>query len=137
MNLMQAPGTSDFATKNNATNDEIHLAVIDKTGKFTGTQGTLLERYAFVSLGSNAKNTDGTTNYVKDIINDRSKYVWLVDFDSDMKNTLGSKAAAGSAIDSGDNFTKTTGTLNTDIDYNFGSGVDVSSISTANVLARL
>ena len=30
-----APGTSDFATKNNALNDEVHLAVIDKTGKFT------------------------------------------------------------------------------------------------------
>ena len=129
-----APGTSDFATKNNATNDEVHLAVIDKTGKFTGVQGTLLERYAFVSLGSNAKNTDGTTNFVKDIINERSKYVWLVDFDSDMKNTLGSKAAAGSAIDSGDNFTKTTGVLNTDIDYNFASGKDTIALTTANVL---
>ena len=130
-----APGTSDFAAKNNALNDEVHVAVIDKTGKFTGTQGTLLERFAFTSLGSNAKNADGTTNFVKDIMNDRSKYVWLIDFDSDMKNILGSKAAAGTAIDSGDNFTKTTGTKNTDIDYNFTQGLDVSSLSTANILA--
>jgi len=122
-----APGTSNFATKNIATNDEVHVAIIDKTGKFTGTQGTLLERYAFLSVGSNAKNTDGTTNFIKDVINDKSKYVWLIDFDSDMKSTLTSKAAAGSAIDSGDNFTKVTGTLNTDIDYNFGSGVDVAN----------
>jgi hypothetical protein len=130
-----APGTSDFATKNNATNDEVHLAVIDKTGKFTGVQGTLLERYAFVSLGSNAKNADGTTNFVKDIINERSKFVWMNNFDSDMKNTLGSKAAAGTTIDSGDNFTKTTGVKNTDIDYNFTQGVDVASLTTANVLS--
>jgi len=124
-----APGTSDFATKNNATNDEVHVAIIDKTGKFTGTQGTLLERYAFKSLGSNAKNTNGTTNYVKDIINENSKYVWLVDFDSDLR-----LSGAGTSIDSGDNFTKTTGTIGADIDYNFSKGADPSSITTANTL---
>ena len=130
-----APGTSDFATGLNASNDEVHVAVIDKGGKFTGTQGTVLERYAFASLGSNAKNADGTTNYIKDIINTRSDFVWQVDFDSDFRNTLGNKAAAGTSIDSGDNFAKTTGTLNTDIDYNFAGGVNVSALSTANILA--
>ena len=130
-----APGTSDFATKNNALNDEVHVAVIDKAGKFTGTQGTLLERYAFLSLGSNAKDAAGSNIYVKDVINETSKYIWHVDFDSDMQNTLGNKAAAGTTIDSADNFTKTTGTTNTDIDYNFSQGVDVASLSTANILA--
>ncbi len=130
-----APGTSDYASKNNATNDEVHAAIIDKTGKFTGTQGTLLERFSFMSVGSNAKNTDGTTNYVKDIINEKSKYVWMVDFDSDFQSTMASKAAAGTAIDSGDNFAKVTGTLNTDVDYNFTQGVDVGTITTSNILA--
>ncbi len=130
-----APGTSNFASKINALNDEVHVAIIDKGGKITGTQGTLLERYSFLSLGNNAKNPDGTTNYVKDIINNTSKYVWQIDFDSDFSNTLGSKAAAGSAIDSGDNFVKTTGVLNTDIDYNFGGGVDVDVFSTSDILS--
>jgi len=125
-----APGTSDFATKNNATNDEVHVAIIDKQGKFTGTQGTLLERYAFLSLGKNAKTTAGSNIFVKDVINETSKYAWLVDFDSDFR-----AAGAGTNIDSGDNFTKTTGTTNTDIDYNFAGGVDVASLSTANILA--
>ena len=125
-----APGTSDFATKNNATNDEVHAVIVDKAGAFTGTQGTVLERYAFKSLGSNAKNTDGTTNFVKDIINDASKYAWLVGFDSDL-----SGAGAGTGIDSGDNFTKTTGTTNTDIDYNFSQGANVSTLTTGNTLA--
>ena len=125
-----APGTSDFATKNNATNDEVHVAIIDKQGKFTGTQGTLLERYAFLSLGKNAKTTAGSNIFVKDVINETSKYAWLIDFDSDFRG-----AGAGTNIDSGDNFTKTTGTTNTDIDYNFAGGIDVASLSTANILA--
>lgn len=130
-----APGTSTFASSNNASNDEVHAVVVDKTGGFTGTQGTVLERYAFTSLGSNAKNADGTTNFIKDILNANSKYVWLVGFDSDFSSGLGSKAAAGSAIDSADNFTKTTGTTNTAINYNFTQGLNVSSLSTANTLA--
>ena len=125
-----APGTSDFATKNNASNDEVHVAVIDKAGAFTGTQGTVLERYAFLSLGSNAKDGSGSNIFVKDVLNENSKYVWLVDFDSDLRGS-----GAGTSIDSGDNFTKTTGTTNTDIDYNFSQGVDVASISTSNTLA--
>lgn len=129
-----APGTSDFASKNNALNDEVHVAIIDKGGKFTGTKGTILERYAFASLGSNAKNADGTTNYVKDIINTRSDFVWQVDFDSDFQNTLGNKAAAGSTIDSADNFAKTTGVLNTNIDYDFSLGLNVDALSTSDIL---
>ena len=125
-----APGTSDFATKNNASNDEVHVAVIDKAGAFTGTQGTVLERYAFLSLGSNAKDGSGSNIFVKDVLNETSKYVWLVDFDSDLRG-----AGAGTAIDSGDNFTKTTGTTNTDIDYNFSQGVDVAATTTSNILA--
>ena len=124
-----APGTSTFATNNNASNDEVHAVVVDKTGGFTGTQGTVLERYAFTSLGSNAKNTDGTTNFIKDILNDRSKYVWLVGFDSDL-----TAAGAGTSIDSGDNFAKTTGTTNADIDYLFTQGLNVSQLTTGNVL---
>ncbi len=125
-----APGTSDFATKNNASNDEVHVAVIDKAGQFTGTQGTVLERYAFLSLGSNAKDGAGSNIFVKDVLNKNSKYVWLVDFDSDLRGS-----GAGTSIDSADNFTKTTGTTNTDIDYNFSQGVDVSAISTSQILA--
>ena len=124
-----APGTSDFATKNNASNDEVHVAVIDKAGAFTGTQGTVLERYAFLSLGSNAKDGSGSNIFVKDVLNENSKYVWLVDFDSDLRGS-----GAGTSIDSGDNFTKTTGTTNTDIDYDFSQGVDVASLTTSNIL---
>ena len=124
-----APGTSEFATKNNASNDEVHVVVADKSGKFTGTQGTVLERFAFLSLGNNAKDASGTNQFVKDVINENSKYVWLVDFDSDFQ-----AAGAGTAIDSGDNFTRTTGTTNTDKDFIFTQGVDAGSLTTSNIL---
>ena len=78
----EAPGTSAFATSVGATNDEVHVAVIDEDGLFTGTRGAILETFPFVSFASNAKNTDGTSNYVKDVINNRSRYVWMAGFGS-------------------------------------------------------
>ena len=68
-NFDAAPGTSEFATKAKASNDEVHVAVLDKNGAFTGTKNTVLETFSFLSLGSNAKSNDGTSNYIKDVIN--------------------------------------------------------------------
>jgi len=129
-NFDAPPATSDFASTRNASNDEVHVAVIDKEGKFTGTKGTLLESFAFLSLGSNAKKSDGTNNFAKEVINRNSEYVWLIDFDSDFR-----ASGAGTGIDSGDNFTRTSGTLNADKDYNFSGGVDVSNLTTGNILS--
>ena len=46
-----APGTSDFAIARGFTahNDEIHIVVYDHGGKWTGTKGTVLERFPFAS----------------------------------------------------------------------------------------
>lgn len=122
-----APGTSSYATGKSASNDEVHVAIVDNGGEFTGTKGTLLETYPFVSLASDAKNTDGTTNYVKDIINSKSEYAWFIDFDSDFANA---SAAAGTTADSGDNFAngQTTAT-----NYDFAKGVNSSALTTAKV----
>ena len=130
-----APGTSSFATKKVATNDEIHAVVVDNGGLFTGTKGTILERYAFASVGKNAKDDAGSNIFIKDLLNETSEYVWMIDFDSDMLSTSGSKVAAGTDIDSGDNFAKVTGTTNTAINYDFDSGVNVSSLSDSQVQA--
>ena len=71
-----APGTSSYATSANATNDELHVIVIDEDGVFSGTSGTILEKFAFVSKASDAKKYDGTNNYYKDVINNTSNYIW-------------------------------------------------------------
>jgi len=74
-NFDSAPATSTWASSRNSTNDELHIIVIDTTGKISGTAGTILERFGYVSKASDAKNSDGTSNYYRDVINTRSKYL--------------------------------------------------------------
>jgi hypothetical protein len=71
-----APGTSDYTTSQNGLNDEMHVIVIDEDGKFTGSSNTVVEKWAFVSKASDAKSADGSSNYYKNVINDKSRYVW-------------------------------------------------------------
>ena len=71
-----APGTSSWASNKGSTADELHIVVIDSKGSITGTAGTTLERFGYVSKASDAKNSDGSSNYYKDVINNRSKYLW-------------------------------------------------------------
>ena len=70
------PGTSTYASTVGGANDEIHIVVLDAGAKFTGVANTILEKFAFVSKASDAKNADGSTNYYKDVLNKRSNYVW-------------------------------------------------------------
>jgi len=75
------PGTSDYAInlgRSASYNDEVHVIVIDEDGLFTGTANTVLETFAFMSIGSDAKANDGTSNYYVDVINSQSNYVrWM------------------------------------------------------------
>ena len=75
------PGTSDYAInlgRSASYNDEVHVIVIDEDGLFTGTANTVLETFAFMSIGSDAKANDGTSNYYVDVINAQSNYIrWM------------------------------------------------------------
>lgn len=72
------PGTSVWASNHGSTNDELHVLVIDGAGVFSGVQGTILEKYEFLSKAIDAKLDDGQTNYYKNVINNKSKYLrWL------------------------------------------------------------
>ena len=102
-NFDAAPGTSSYASDRNATRDEVHVAVIDVNGEFA-TRGTVLEKFQFVSVGKNAKNTDGSTNYILDVINNGSEYVWMAGFGDASKFD----AQAGDAIDSGVDYSRNT-----------------------------
>jgi hypothetical protein len=70
-----APGTSEYASDRGASNDEMHIAVIDDDGGITGVPGTILEKYSFLSKASDAKLENGSSNYYKDVINQQSD--WL------------------------------------------------------------
>ena len=100
-----APTTSTYAAARTATSDEAHVAVIDEDGLFGGTKGAVLETFPFVSLALGAQNADGSTNYIKDIINNQSEYVWMAGFGDALKFS----DLAGTTADSGDVFLQRTG----------------------------
>lgn len=75
-----APSTSTYAASVGGSLDEMHVVVVDEDGLWTGTPGSVLEKYAFVSKGSDAKRADGTSNHYKNVINTNSQYIWWMDY---------------------------------------------------------
>jgi len=73
-----APGTSASVEARGGMNDEMHIVIVDATSEISGVAGTILEKYSYVSKAFDAKNSDGSTNYYVDILNNQSAYVrWL------------------------------------------------------------
>lgn len=121
-----SPSASDYASlqiPGGSSNDEIHIIVLDATGKITGTANTVLEKYGFVSKASDAKNTDGTSNYYKDILNNKSKYLWWL-----KHPTIGTNWGTTVASQSGSGFDIS----NEIIGYTLQGGVDAAPV-TSNV----
>jgi hypothetical protein len=86
-----APGTSTNGAALGASGDELHVVVQDRTGEITGTANTVIEKFGYLSKGSDAKADSGGSNYYKNVINDRSNYVWWTAHDnagSNWGNTL-------------------------------------------------
>jgi hypothetical protein len=75
-----APGTSSFVADRSidsaGAHDELHIVLVDEGGKFTGTPGTVLESWPFLSMAKDAKTSDGSSNFVLDVLNNKSSYVW-------------------------------------------------------------
>lgn len=57
------------------TTDNMHIVVSDKTGDITGVAGTVLEIYENVSKNTTATLTDGTNNYFKNVIENKSAWI--------------------------------------------------------------
>lgn len=74
-----APSTSSFVSAAGGSGDELHIVVVDKDGKWTGTAGTVMESFAYVSKAGDAKKEDGSTAYYKNVINTQSSYVYWMD----------------------------------------------------------
>ena len=113
-----APRSSDFAKSNNAKNDEVHVVVLDNNGLITGTRGTVLEIYPYVSIANNAKKADGSTNYVKDVINNQSGFVWMAGFGTAVFPTT-----AGTSVDSGDNLYDASASTVRNLGFDSGTNI--------------
>ena len=111
-NFDSAPSTSTYTASLNGSDDELHVVVVDQDGLWTGTPGTVLEKFAFVSKASDAKKSDGTNNYYKDAINNGSEYIYWMDHNVDVSNW--GTTAAGKSFD----------TIDTAVSRALSGGVD-------------
>jgi len=76
VNVAARPGTSLYANNAGGHRDELHVLVIDVDGKITGTTGAVLERFIGLSKASDAKTSVGEVNYYKEVIKQRSAYIF-------------------------------------------------------------
>jgi len=119
----KAPGTSPYAQANGGSNDELHIVVLDEDGGISGVKGDILETFAAVSKGSDAKTPQGGTNYYPDVIYNQSKYIYWMDHNASGTNW-------GSAV-SGTTFTDVTAVSAVSLQ----SGADGSAATTAQKLS--
>jgi hypothetical protein len=121
-----SPITSTYTSSVGGSNDGLHIVVVDSTGAWTGTAGTILEKFGFVSKASDAKTQNGTANYYKSVINSSSQYLWSLD--APAAGTNWGSAAVNKAFTS----------LSTAYTANLVGGLsadDTANITTGNVLA--
>tara|TARA_B100001059_G_scaffold4347_1_gene3642 strand:- start:1433 stop:3361 length:1929 start_codon:yes stop_codon:yes gene_type:complete len=74
-----APGTSTYTSTRSGSGDELHIVVIDEDGGITGNAGEVLEVYSNVSKASDAKTSQGDSNYYVDVIYNKSQYIYWMD----------------------------------------------------------
>ena len=91
------PGTSTYASNRGATNDEIHVIVVDQDGLFTGTAGTVLERFPYLSKAADARKDNGEGNFYVDVVNNQSKYVYWMDHSQSNWGTNANVGGTGTA----------------------------------------
>jgi len=75
--IAEKPGTSGFAAARNSKNDELHIVVIDDSGKISGTTGAILEKFTFLSKADDAKDTFGSAIYYKNFIAENSDNIFV------------------------------------------------------------
>ena len=106
-------------------NDELHILIIDKNGKFTGTKGAILEKYEYVSKAFDSRSSDGNNNYYKEVLNRSSEYVYWMDHPTN----VGAGAAWGAPKD-GTVFKNMTSHL----DITLAGGVDDNTLDESILL---
>ena len=76
-NFDREPDTSTYVNdRGGDVKDEIHILVVDADGKISGTKDLILEKYDAVSLATDAKDSQGNSNYWKDVLRRDSQYIY-------------------------------------------------------------
>lgn len=120
------PSTSEYvrAYGNGNAVDELHVVVVDDGGVFSGLPGTVLEVYKSVSRATDAKTLDNEPNYYRNLINQKSKYIWsLNDLEAGYSNTALNMASL------------TNDSTVTSLDFNYGQdGYSETTIPMASLI---
>jgi hypothetical protein len=138
-----APGTSTYVSGKNGANDEMHIVIVDAGGLFTGTPNTVLETYGYVSKASDARTDDGSTNYYRDVLYNKSKYVYWANHPANttvtnwgseaLNTTFGNGAVYTQRFGRGADGTINAGALNGAYDlYEDSDNIDISLILAAD-----
>ena len=128
-NFDAAPGTSAYVSNLGGSHDELHIAVIDEDGLFSGTAGTVVEKFAFASKASDAKRADGTSAYYKDAVNTQSAYIYWMDHTS---NVTASGTAWGNAANA-----SLFANLTSNVTLSLAGGVSADSPTDGNITSAL
>jgi phage tail sheath protein FI len=122
-NFTDSPSTSTYVSSFGGANDELHIVVVDALGKFSGVSNTVLETFAFVSKGADAKTFDGSSNYYKNVLNSRSKYIYWLNHPANSNTNWGST-----------NSSVTFGSLVSGVVNTLSNGSD-GTVSSANLIS--
>jgi hypothetical protein len=129
-----APGRSTWVAVNGNTAlqladpttqlDEVHVVITDEDGEITGNPGSVLEVWQGLSRATDAKNSDGSTSYFKNVINEQSQFIWFAD------DRAGAASAPALTVQSASNSAPLTLSLAGGVDQDETS-IAFTSIATA------
>ena len=125
--VSSAPGTSSYAASRGSSNDEFHIVVSDADGLFSGTKGTILEVFSYVSKASDAIDSiSGSSVYYKTVLANQSNYAYAMDHVdyTITKSTWGKPAAVVAGA-----YTRTLSAATT---ISLGGGLD-TEVQNANI----
>ena len=127
------PVTTDYVASRGGLYDEIHVAVVDEDGEWSGNQEEVIEAYTGVSVAKGAKFEDGGKAFYLDRINRRSKYIWHMDHNAegDAYTTGGADVAAWGAA-AGASEWASSGNI---ITASLTGGVDGSDVTDGNKIS--
>jgi len=118
----------DSASATEATStikDEAHVVVYDEGGDITGTKGQILETFPYVSLALGAKRSDGSTNFMKNVINNQSQYIYMAGMPAAKFGTN-----AGTAATTASDY---TAGISADVNVSLNGGVSTATLTTGNI----
>ena len=138
------PGTSQYASERNGTDDEMHVVVVDDSGAITGISGNILEKFTNISKASDAKVSPSENIFYKNYIQNASAYIYAGTQDSLVATTFTTLTSltpkSGGSIAWGQNATSvdfgcvgnSTYTLANGYDYGSGGGMAASLSDVLN-----